>query len=80
MKRLLFSTLLLFTSISLLAQNAGQPLWTDDVAVSVAAGDQGVGSAGGPGLAVVSDNAGGAWTIWEDTSVGSIFAQHLDPG
>ncbi len=79
MKRLLFSTLLLFTSISLFAQNAGQPLWTDDVAVSVAAGDQGVGSAGGPGLAVVSDGAGGAWMIWEDTSVGSIFAQHLDP-
>ena len=57
----------------------GQPLWTvDGVAISTDAGGQGVGSAGKPGSAIVSDGNSGMFLIWEDTGRASVFVQRLD--
>ena|SRR5215471_2425378 len=60
------------------AQKIGQPLWVGDVALSTNPGEQGFGSADGRGLAVISDNAGGAIIVWEDAWRNQIYAQRAN--
>ena len=76
--RSLFFCIVLLLATTMSAQNIGQPMWPGDVAIDLSQGNQGIGSAGGPGVAAVSDGSGGAILVWEDTFSGTIFAQRVN--
>src|SRR5215831_4013895 len=60
------------------AMAPGQPAWPGDVALTTASGDQGVGTATGPGVAVVPDGSKGAIIVWEDDASTNLEAQRVD--
>src|SRR5919197_867551 len=59
------------------SQTNGSPGWPGDVALDTSTGDQGVGTATGPGIAMVQDGSGGAIVIWEDDASGNVKAQRI---
>lgn len=60
------------------ATTPGQPVWPGDVALTTAPGDQGIGTATGPGVAVVPDGSKGAIIVWEDDASANVKAQRVD--
>lgn len=64
--------LLLFSIAYVFAAADGQPVWTGDLPISTASGNQGVLD-----IPIVASGAGGAIFVWENSGSGNIFAQRV---